>query len=291
MLGKDFFVFWQIAQGILKGLPLYSIPESLYPPATLFFFAPLGLLPFQIAFALWTGLNVILVIQAAKQFNEKKSYMWFFYTPTIFTLLTGQIDILFLWLASLMLIKNRKVNIACAILITLKPQIAFIVLPWILFNWIKRDRKAFLLWIAGCAILHSFPLLVDPLVYQKWFDSMRMYSSQRLLLSPGLFTLTNFSIPVWLISIPAIFLIIYGLLSNYKISKSAHLLALPMGIWYDSILLVGCAPWKLLVPISWILFTTAVFFESNVPFLFLPVTAFVYQQFIFSKQKKTQTNL
>jgi len=84
MLGKDFFVFWQIAQSILSGAPLYASPESLYPPATLLFFTPLGLLPFNLAFAIWTGLNVILYLRSIKFFTSESVFCLLLFLSVFF---------------------------------------------------------------------------------------------------------------------------------------------------------------------------------------------------------------
>jgi len=62
MLGKDFFVFWEMARGVLSGLPFYSTPEALYPPIAFFLFAPFGLLPFTLAYRLGVKLLAITVL-------------------------------------------------------------------------------------------------------------------------------------------------------------------------------------------------------------------------------------
>jgi len=279
MLGKDFFVFWQIAQSILSGAPLYSSPESLYPPATLLFFVPLGLLPFNLAFAIWSGLNVLLYTISVRSMSKEIVLGWFLFTPTLFILLTGQIDIIFLWISTLLTSKQTWKKILAAVVLTLKPQIAFIVLPWVLIQWIKQQPKTVLLWGAGCLSLHSLPLLIDPGIYSKWIESTRTYSENRLLLSPGIFGLSNFTISIWVLSIFALALMIFGLFQNESISRTAQVLALPMGIWYENIFLLGVLSWKWLVPISWICYILAYLLKTSFVLIFIPITAFLIQIF------------
>jgi hypothetical protein len=274
MLGKDFFVFWQIGRALLQGAAPYSSPETLYPPAMLFFFVPLALIPFQYAFGLWTGINGLLFYRAVKSLTSEKTLGWFFFTPVLFILLTGQIDIIFLWGSTFLKQDKRWLKIIVAVLMTLKPQIAFIVLPWFLFQWIKEESQSFLLWLLGCFLLHGFPLLIDPLIYQKWITATRTYSESRMLLSPGIFSLTNFQIPVWLISIISVVVVIIGLWKNQKISKAAQILALPMGIWYENVFLIGCVSWKIMVLLSWLVFLLAYLTKSSVPFTLIPLVAF-----------------
>ncbi|MHB8134701.1 MAG: glycosyltransferase family 87 protein [Anaerolineaceae bacterium] len=275
MLGKDFFVFWQIAQSILSGAPLYSTPESLYPPATLLFFVPLGMLPFNIAFALWSGINVLLYTISVRSMSKENVFGWFLFTPTLFILLTGQIDIIFLWVSTFLTSNQIWKKVLAAVILTLKPQIAFIVLPWVLFRWIKQQPKTIFLWGAGCLFLHGLPLLIDPGIYSKWIEATRTYSENRLLLSPGIFGLSNFSISIWVLGIFALVIMIFGLFQNESISRTAQILALPMGIWYENIFLLGVLSWKWLVPISWVCYILAYFLKTSSVLILIPISTFL----------------
>lgn len=291
MLGKDFYVFWQIGRAILEGLPFYSVTESLYPPAMMFFFIPLGFLSFNVAFALWSGLNVVLYILSIRAFSKEKIWGWFLYTPAIFIIMTGQIDIIFLWISIFLKSEQNWKKIVAASLLTLKPQIGFIVLPWLLFKWVKEQPKMIVYWISSCLVLHGSPLLFDSSIYSKWFLSIRPYSENRLLLSPGLFGLTNFSVPIWLISIFVITVIVFGLLRTEPISRTAQILALPLGIWYENIFLIGNVSWKLLVPISWICFILAYFLKTSVVLILIPITVFILQVLNMNNMKLTKKTL
>jgi hypothetical protein len=275
MLGKDFFIFWQMARGLFSGLPFYSTNEALYPPISYFLFAPFGLLPFNIAFAIWTGINVVLFTISIRKLSPKFNYVWFLFTPTIFILMTGQIDIIFLFLSVLLLSKIPSIQLLGAVLLTIKPQIAFIILPWYIFRWLKQDRVFLLKWILACVMLHSLPLLADAQIYLKWFDVLKQYAGIRLPLSPGLFSLSAFKIPVWVLGVVALPIMVIGLISRKNVSISAQLLAMPMGLWYEDLFLIGSASWKILIPLSWAVFLMAYLCESSAPMMLLPLAAFV----------------
>jgi hypothetical protein len=279
MLGFDFHNFWNIGRAVLAGLSPYSVPDSFYPPATAYLFGLLGLLPFNLSFGLWTGVNVILFQRSILRVQKGWSQIaWLAFAPVTFILLTGQIDILFLWLAGFLGSKGWKAVLA-GVLITLKPQVAFIVLPWFLMEWILHERPQLLWWAAGTVILHALPLLADPLIYQKWLASAGGESSWRLPASPGVFALTNLNIPLILIGILAAAIILSGLLllHDAMFSKTAQLLALPAGLWYENVFVVGSTPWWMLVPISWLAFWAALQAHNNYPFVIIPLVSIVWQ--------------
>ena len=280
MLGKDFFVFWQIGQAILSGAPLYSTPESLYPPATLLFFVPFGFLSFNFAFAVWSGINVLLYTISIRSINKENILAWFLYTPALFILLTGQIDIIFLWVSTFLTSQQIWKKILAAVVLTLKPQIAFIVLPWVLVRWLKQQPKTVFLWGACSLLLHSLPLIIDPGIYSKWIEGTKSYADNRMLLSPGIFGLSNFSVSIWVLSFFAIAIMIFGLFQNESISRTAQILALPMGIWYENVFLVGSLSWKILIPISWFCFILSYFLKTSTPLILIPLSVFLIKIYI-----------
>jgi hypothetical protein len=172
-------------------------------------------------------------------------------------------------------------------LITLKPQVAFIVLPWFLLQWLLHQRRQLLGWAAGTLTLYALPLLADPSIYQKWLAAARGEASWRLAASPGVFALTNLNVPLPGIGILAAAIVVFGLLPgrNDLFSKAAQLLALPAGLWYENVLLVGSTPWWLLVPVSWIAFVAGTQVHSNYPFVLIPLASFVWQWVKQDKQK------
>ena len=265
MLGKDFFVYWQIGRAVLAGLNPYAVPESLYPPATTLLFAPLALLPFALAFALWTGAIVGMLIHTIRRLGlGRRGLAWAAYTPTVFVLLTGQMDLIFLWLGTFLLGGGVTGAVAGA-LVTLKPQAALVLLPWILWRWVQRERKTALLWLAFTTVLHTIPLLVRRDLYVGWLASISGQAGWRLLASPGMFSLTSLGIPWWILAPIAVIVAVWGLTRAWNLSRASQLLALPMGLWYEDVLLLGSTPWWVSVPASWIAFAAAAWLQSSLP--------------------------
>jgi len=274
MFGADFFNFWAIGRAILAGQTPYSYSISQYPPATAFFFVLLALLPFQFSYALWTGLNFVLVVDFIRKLKQNHwKWAWLGFAPVLFVLLVGQIDIFFLWLASLMPTRGWKAVLLGALL-TLKPQIAFIVLPWFLLQWLIHERATLLKWVLVTAALHLSPLLFDPNIYQKWLASIQTQEDWRMLASPGVFALSNLYVPLLIILLMALAIAILGIRRDPLTSRAAQLLALPMGLWYENVLLLGSVPWWLVVPVSWLTFYVATLVHNNYPFAIIPLLVF-----------------
>ena len=274
MIGADFFTFWSIGRLILAGQNPYSFQLSQYPPAASYFFVLFAVLPFQISYALWTGLNFVLVVDFIRKLKQNYwKWAWLGFVPVIFILLEGQIDIFFLWLASLMPSRGWKAALIGALL-TLKPQVAFIVLPWFFLQWVIHERKTLLQWLLITAALQLSPLLIDPFLFQKWMVSIQTHKDWRMLASPGVFALSNLNVSMVIIILIALAICILGIRHDPMTSRAAQLLALPMGLWYENVLLLGSVPWWLVVPVSWLAFYAGTLVHSNYPFVIIPLLVF-----------------
>lgn len=288
MIGYDYYNLWTIGHYILNGLNPYSYPISFYPPAAAYSFALLAVLPFQISFSIWTGLNILLLRHYINKLSlGRAKWVWLAFTPVLFIFLTGQIDIFFLWLSQYMEKKGWK-PIIVATLLTLKPQIAFIVLPWYLIRWLLYERVQLIRWLGFCIILHTAPLIIDPNIYQKWIHSVLGERSWRILASPGVFALANLQIPIWWMSILALGFVVFGLFRDQKTSQTTQILAIPWGLWYENVLLIGTAPWWLVVPASWAAFAAAYFVHNTYPFTIIPLLIFFWK--IIKTQKFKDSN-
>jgi hypothetical protein len=219
-----------------------------------------------------------LFLIACKKMGLEKPGFWFLYTPVIFIIMTGQIDIIFFWIAAFLLDTKRWKNILGAVLLTLKPQVAFILLPWVLFRWLKKEPRSLLYWLCGSLLLHLAPLIFDVNIYQKWIYSISNYRESRMLISPGIFSLSNLHVPLWIMVLLSVPVIIYGLLKDKETSKAAQILALPMGIWYEDIFLSGSIPAKILIPVSWAVFILAYLVKSSLPFMLIPLLVFLWKK-------------
>jgi hypothetical protein len=287
MLGFDFSVFWQIGQAVLSGHNPYSVPLSVYPPMMTLVFSLFALVPFQWAFPIWAGLNFVLVLDVLRRLASR-NYFWILFSPVVFTLMTGQIDLLFLWLASWTMTAGWQ-SIVCAALLTLKPQIALIVLPWLLIRWLRKSPRSVIYWILLTLTLHTLPLLYDRAIYTKWLSAVNGQLGWRFAVSSGVFSLTTYQVPVWILILISLAVAVWGLTHSEAISRSAMLLASPAGLWYDSVLLVGSGPTWLMISWSWVAFILAYLLKNSVPLASIPLVAFAWQAWTsISERKKLQ---
>ncbi len=152
VLGGDFVAFWAAARETLNGdmAALYA-PEGLaaaiethrpethvdgltwqYPPYASLIFAPVGLLPFEMAYAVWSWLGIALFALALRQIGVRGQALIALMAtiPVLIALNTGQNA---LFTTSLMLLavfhaKSRPVLAgAAAALLTLKPQLGLLL--------------------------------------------------------------------------------------------------------------------------------------------------------------------
>ena len=277
MLGYDFSIFWQLGQAILLGQNPYLFPQPNYPPAAILLFAVFAVLPFLPSFAVWFGVNVILYIHCLKRLNLGRwRWAWFLFIPTLFNFLSGQLDIFYLWLALFLPSSGWKAVIA-GVLITTKPQIAFIALPWFLVQWLLHDRRTLLRWAGLTLALHLLPLLYDPNIYAHWATVLQGQVDWRIYLTPGVFTLSNFNVPWPVMALLAIAVAAWGLFQAWPTSWVAQTLALPVGQWYDETLLTGLAPVWLAVPVSWAAFGLSYLVNNAVPMVAIPVAILAWR--------------
>ncbi len=275
---QDFNTLWAIGHAVVTGLNPYSVPNSFYPPAALYFLAILGLFPKLVAFILLTVGNLsALMLMLANKALPHRSIAWVLFTPVIYTLGVGQIDLLFLGLFYLTAHRKTWVCILAAVLLTLKPQLAFVALPWTLFLWLRQDRKKLLLWMGISLVLHLTPLLLNGAIYSEWLASVQGMTKMYMEDTPGVFSLTMAGVPFWVMILPALAIMLIGLKLGKVESLVAQTLALPFGYWYNLVLLVGYLPWKLLVPLSWAAFILSYFvFHAFYPMTLVPLGAAIW---------------
>jgi hypothetical protein len=277
MIGYDFSLFWNIGQAVLNGTNPYAIAISWYPPITSMVFAVFGLLPFLPAYAIWTGLNIIFYLSSLRQIRLKAP-AWFLFAPAIFLILSGQLDFLFLWVAGF-LPKGGWKAVAAAVIITLKPQIALIILPWFLVRWLKSNPRSVAWWLAATLILQLLPLFIRPTIFRDWLTAVENAYGWKMILSSGVFSLTAFGLPFWLAAGIALPIAIWGLFQDEATSRAAQLLACPVTFWYEDVFLAGSLPAKLLVPSSLLAFLMSYILQNALPLATIPLVVLVYRQF------------
>ncbi len=315
MIGWDFSVFWEIGRAVLEGRSPYTVEFSRYPPAAAFFFTIFALLPFTAAFAVWAGLNVALYIHRLRRMKLGFSgWVWLLYTPFVFNILTGQLDILFWW-AAMGLRPPRQPAAAAtppegsritrpdldpwipalaAAFFTLKPQLAAVVLPWYLVRWLLHERGLLLRWAGVTAVLHALPLIYDPMIYSQWLAALSGVSEMKMGVSGGIFAFGLVGLPLWLLVVVGLALAVWGLFQDELTSRSAQLTAFPITIWYDDVLLAGIGPVRWMVALSWLSFVSAFLVENSLPLVAIPVAALgwlLYRKFrAFQHTRKSEAS-
>lgn len=234
--GWDFWTFWLTG----RAAEPYTVAGAIYPPPMMLLLRVLGLLPGQVAFYVWTGLNLLLLVLMFK----RRVLLYIFYMPVMFHLGAGQLDIFFLWLSTFLKKGDWKAILAGA-LITLKPQVALILLPWHLLRWARKPQ---IIWSVVTASLWGHYYLVRPTWYAQWLSSASGTVQDEISATPSLFSL----FPFWL-SIPlAAALLSYAWFRlDEESALAAGVFAMPFGKTYDAVLLLRSRIVWWIVPLSW----------------------------------------
>ena len=275
-MGYDFSVFWEVGRLFIQGGNPYAISVSFYPPVAVYFFALISLIPQGIGYLLFTGVNAVLLLLSAGKLDKSNLWLWFFYPPAMFIFATGQLDIVFLYFSTLLLRGGIMAAVGGSLL-TIKPQLAFIVLPWFIIRWAKSDRNTLVKWFIFTILLHGIPLVIHPHLYSEWLSNANASVSWRLNVSPGVFSLGNFNVPIIILAAIAILLAFWGLFKKRETSITTQLMALPVGIWYSNIFTIGTAPKTILIPVGVIASIIVVLTKNSFPFFFITLTAFIYR--------------
>lgn len=284
-MGYDFSLFWEIGKHFFEGGNPYSLGSSYYPPATVYFFVLFSLLPLKVAIAIFTGINSVVFVAIAKKLDKKRWWAWILFPPVMFVIFVGQLDLIFLYLSTF-LVNGGIIAALAGSLLTLKPQMAFIALPWFLIRWAKNDRSTLAKWVVLTTIFHGIPLIISPGLYKEWLNNAQGAVSWRMQQSPGVFSLTNLNVPVSFLAIAALIIAGWALFKDYKTSKIAQLMALPAGIWYDSVFVIGTAPYYVMVPVGIASFMLAYFVSNSLPLFFISLVAILWR---ITKRSKNMT--
>jgi hypothetical protein len=289
MIGWDFSIFWQIGQAVLEGRSPYTVEFSRYPPAAAFLFTIFALLPFTVSFAAWSGINIALTLHGLRRMRlGRKGLAWLLYAPLLFNLLTGQLDVVFWWAALFLGTGAAQPEpggwrswrnwapAAAGAFLTLKPQLALVVLPWFVLRWLRHRRGLVARWVGLCAVLHLLPLCYDLMIYNQWLGALSGVSEMKTGVSAGIFAFGMWGLPTWLLAALGLALGLWGWFQEEKISRAAMLCAFPLTIWYDDMLLAGRGPALLLVPLSWLAFAAAALAQNSLPLTAIPVATLAW---------------
>lgn len=210
--------FIRFGTALLNGtyLPRYPLP-------TQGIFVVLALLPRPIDIALIVAGSLLALLHIFK----RRAPLWCMYAPILQGLVTGNLDVLALWL----MVRASPVSLA---LLTLKPQLFLFALPVLLRR--REMLKPFVLW---CALLWGLPTLI----YPQWIGQFISGASDGRIEG-------GTSASLWPVPLLALALIAFMLIARRfdwrVIVSSLNPLLRP----YDYTMLAGASLW--LIPLSWL---------------------------------------
>jgi hypothetical protein len=212
-------------------------------------------------------------------------------------LLTGQVDVVFWWAALYLVQSSNGARrspwgpLLAAVFLTLKPQLAVVLLPWYLLRWLRSERGLLLRWAGLSAVLHAMPLLYDPQIYVRWLAALSGVSEMKMGVSAGIFAFGIWNLPIWLLAGLGVALMLWGWFQPEPTSRAAQLCGFPLTIWYDDMLLAGSGPFWLMVPLSWLAFIGAGLAQNSLPLVAIPVGALAWQLWRQRANRKLQPGL
>jgi hypothetical protein len=184
----DFDIYWQSGRSLLTGTSPYEI-QGFYSPLPLaVMYVPFALLPQPIAYGIFVLLTLWMLWKAA---GLRGGWALLSF-PVVFTLFVGQVD-LFLALATALF-----GPLALPLLLT-KPQVAFVVAPWLLLH---TDRRRLLLGIGATFGMLLLCYWLRPDWVAEWLastpllDDYARHDSNLYRLVPGSFRTTL----IWILS-------------------------------------------------------------------------------------------
>lgn len=275
ILGWDFIVLWSAGNALLHGSsPYLLVPDFKYPVQFAYFMAIAAIIPVHIAYLLFLMLSIGLMIIILR----RRFWQWLFYVPVLHMFMYGNPELIW-WAMAAGLGRHWRGAILGA-LITLKPQSAFVLLPWHLLDWLRHDRVTLVRWAILTAVIWLAPLLWYPGWVHEWQTNTN-YIYGSLFVSPGVFMLLNF-IPTLLpmIGVLAVLIFLWGQFfqpyHSKAISRATALLAVPAGLFHSHMALMDMGPAWLLVPLSLLAAILTVITSSFIGFLMLPIAVIAW---------------
>lgn len=272
MSGWDFSIFWQAGNAVLNGQDPLTIQYFYYPLPFAYFLSIFALLPLNISFIIWLVINFLFLLQTFR----KNFWQWLLYVPVLHQFSSGQVE-LFLWYLERWIDRSWR-GIFFAAFITLKPQAAIILLPWHLLDWLKNDRKTLIKWVGTTMFIWGFPMLWRPFWIVDWLKARSGLSVSSARNSPGLFSIMILpKVPLILIILISTGVFLWGHTKNKQIARASATLASPVGLFYSTLQLLGCAPAWILVPASILAVILTVSTKTFIPFMLIPITVIAWQ--------------
>ena len=257
--GYDFDFFWRAAGAILHGESPYSVGGFFSPYPLALLLAPLALLPFGVAYGIWTALKLALLARISDRWSFLRALL---FLPVAFDLWQGQLDLLVVLVAS-------RLNWIGAVVCTLRPQLALWIIPFLAWTWWKQKRHdQYWKSLLGILVLFGLSTLIEPSWWSSWINAGSVaweYNAQ----AASLFGLAQIlPLPHIVVFVVLAVLALIGLVVLRPLTPPAfwqHLaLFNPVANAYSLVVLLGQIDWILIVmallalPLSRIAHTNAV---------------------------------
>lgn len=233
-----YFLSW--GQDAQKGIYNYRYPL----PALLWIFLPLSLLPTWFALV-WTVLPFLIVLY---MFGKKGIAVWLSY-PFLLQATFGNLDGLLL-LPTYWLIRDdsRRAGVSAALL-SLKPQLAIFLVPFMIYRWLRTHNwNSLLLFCSAMALLYLPAFLIDPSWPAKMIIEDQVRATEPIQTTRGA-TLWGWwwhgDWMVWALPLVValiVVLVIGAFRSEWKQARTVHLLDLMSVPVLYTISLVGVIP-------------------------------------------------
>lgn len=192
---KDIDIFVAVAQAIWNGQDAYKIHgvEAFYPLPFYLLFLPLAWLPLPVVHVLWSTISALVLVAVLRQ----RALITALSSQALLTFLLGQVDLVMMGLYALVRSSATGGGIALAFMV-LKPQIVFLLTPFMLVRWWKTNRREIVWFLVLIGILTAASFLAQP----DWVGSLAARSGERMraAVSSSLWGLLSFlPMPWWLI--------------------------------------------------------------------------------------------
>ncbi len=156
----DFHLFYLAGQAVLHGVSPYAIPDFNAPYLLALLFVPLTLLPESMAYALFVGVQLLLLWR-----QRGRRALWALLAfPVWFDLFVGQVDLL-------LALVSAAIGPWALPLLLAKPQVGFVIAPWLL--WESRNKPRLLLKIALLSAgFLAFSFFIRPTWLREWLAAV-----------------------------------------------------------------------------------------------------------------------
>jgi hypothetical protein len=272
MNGWDFSILWAAGRAVLLGQDLYNVAHFFYPLPFAYILAGVATMPLPVAYWLWLAFNLGLLVY----FFRRDFWQWLLFVPVLHLFSSGQVELV--WWGMERGMGRHWRGALLGSLITLKPQTAVLLLPWHVVDWLRYDRPTLFRWIGLTSLIWGVPLLWRPGWILEWLAATPPYRLLSASNSPGIFSLIRLLPALWpVLAVAAVAIFLWGQWQSKEIARATALVSSPVGLFYSTMALLGCAPAWLLTPLSLLATGLSLLTRTFIPFLTLPLAVVGWQ--------------